>query len=35
MTHATDERLQADRSLPVETKLYYDLFAPASIEAIS
>jgi phospholipase/carboxylesterase len=28
MTHSTDERLQADRSLPVETKLYYDLFAP-------
>jgi predicted esterase len=30
MTDSTDERLQADRSLPVATKLYYDLFTPAA-----
>ncbi|MCA1815946.1 MAG: acetylxylan esterase [Acidobacteria bacterium] len=30
MTNSTDERLQTDRAVAVETKVYYDLFAPQS-----
>ncbi|HEV7905306.1 MAG TPA: hypothetical protein VGO96_15805, partial [Pyrinomonadaceae bacterium] len=29
MTNSPDETLRLDRSVPVESKIYYDLFAPA------
>src|SRR5215210_5660809 len=32
MTNSPDASLQADRAVAVETKLYYDLFAPSSRE---
>jgi predicted esterase len=33
MTNSPDELLRADRSVAVETKIYYDLFAPAALPA--
>jgi phospholipase/carboxylesterase len=33
MTNSPDEPLHADRSVTVETKIYYDLFAPSSSPA--